>query len=112
MRIVFQLAIAILSLVAIISVMSKKKEHLLGPVGALFWIVFWIAIASVVSVPDVTQRIADLLGIGRGVDLVMYLSIAILLFLVFKLYIRVESMRRDMTEIARKKTLDSISERK
>ena len=108
MRIVFQLAIALLSLFAIVSVMRKSREHLLGPVGALFWIIFWVAIASVVSVPNVTQQIADVLGIGRGVDLVMYLSIAILFFLVFKLYIQIESMRRSLTEIARKKTIDSI----
>ena len=108
MRIVFQLAIALLSLFAIVSVMRKSREHLLGPVGELFWIIFWVAIASVVSVPNVTQRIADVLGIGRGVDLVMYLSIAILFFLVFKLYIQIESMRRSLTEIARKKTIDSI----
>ncbi len=111
MRIIFQLAIAFLSLAAIISVLRRKKEHLLGPLGALFWIIFWIALISIVSLPtSVLDRFSQFIGIGRGVDLVMYVSIAILFFVVFKLYIRIESMRRDMTEIARKKTIDSISE--
>ncbi|HRH23944.1 MAG TPA: DUF2304 domain-containing protein [Candidatus Magasanikbacteria bacterium] len=113
MRIIFQLAIAILSLIAIMSVLRRKKEHLLGPLGALFWIIFWVALISIVSLPTtLLDRFSQFIGIGRGVDLVMYVSIAILFFVVFKLYIRIESMRRDMTEIARKKTIDSISERK
>ncbi len=113
MRIIFQLAMAFLSLIAIVSVLRRKKEHLLGPLGALFWIIFWVALISIVSLPTtVLDRFSQFIGIGRGVDLVMYVSIAILFFVVFKLYIRIESMRRDMTEIARKKTIDSVSERK
>lgn len=112
MRIIFQLAIAFLSLVAIISAVRRKKEHLLGPIGALFWIIFWVALVSIVSLPTtLLDRFSQFIGIGRGVDLVMYIAIAMLFFIVFKLYIKIESMKRDMTEIARTKTLDSIRER-
>lgn len=112
MRIIFQLAIAFLSLIAIISVLRRKKEHLLGPLGALFWIIFWVALISIVSLPTtMLDHFSQFIGIGRGVDLVMYISIAVLFFVVFKLYIKIERMRRDMTEIARKKTIDAISER-
>ncbi len=112
MRIIFQIAIAILSLVAIISVLRRKREHLLGPLGALFWIIFWVALISIVSLPTtVLDRLSQFIGIGRGVDLVMYISIAVLFFVVFKLYVKIESLKRDMTEIARKKTIDATRKR-
>lgn len=111
MRIIFQVAIAVLSLVGIISVVRKKKEHLLGPVGALLWIMLWVGFVSVVSIPSSTQKIADIIGIGRGVDLVMYVSIALLFFLFFKLYIKVESLKRDLVKLARKHTLENIEKK-
>jgi hypothetical protein len=111
MRIVFQIAVAVLSLAAIISVMSKKKENLLGPMGAFFWVIFWIALVSIVSVPSITQRIADLIGIGRGVDLVMYVSIAVVFFLVFKLHIKVEGLKRDVTRLVRSQALEEVEKK-
>lgn len=111
MRIIFQLAIALLSLIAIISVLRKKNEQLLGPLGALFWVIFWIALISIVSLPTAfLDRFSQFIGIGRGVDLVMYASIALLFFVVFKLHIKIESMKRDITEVARKQTLGVAKE--
>lgn len=109
MRIIFQLIIAFLALSALISVARKKRENLLGPLGAFFWIVFWAALVSIVSLPNIAQRVADMIGIGRGVDLVMYASIAVLFFVVFKLHIKVEGLKRDLTVIAREKALEDRS---
>lgn len=107
MRIVFQIAIAFLSLVAIVSVMQRKKEKLLGHVGAFFWVIFWIVVAGIVSLPtNFLDQISQSIGIGRGVDLVMYIAIALLFFLLFKLYIKVETLKRNLTEVARKSTFE------
>jgi hypothetical protein len=113
MRILFQLAIALLSLIAIVSVIRKRKEHLLGPVGALFWIIFWVALVSIISLPTtLLDTVSQFIGIGRGVDLVMYASIALLFFLVFKLHIKVEGLARDVVTLARSRTLDSTEVKK
>ncbi len=113
MRIIFQLGIAVLSLVAIISVLRKQKEHFVGPMGALFWVVFWVAVVGTVSLPtELLDRISRVIGIGRGVDLVMYTSIALLFFLIFKLHIKIEKMQRDMTQVIRDKALKEIGEKK
>lgn len=108
MRMLFQVAIALLSIISIVSVMKKRNEQLLGPLGAFFWIIFWIAFIGIVSVPNVTQYVADLIGIGRGVDLIMYSSIALLFFIVFKLHIKIEGLKRDLTEVVRNQTLDTV----
>lgn len=107
MRILFQIAIALLSVVAIMNVMRRKNEKLLGPLGAFFWILFWVAVAGIVSLPtNFLDRVSQGIGIGRGVDLVMYVAIALLFFLLFKLYIKIEMLKRSLIEVARKNTFE------
>lgn len=105
---IFQLAVAVLSFFLIIYTISRGRAHILSPFGAFFWILFWIGLAGVVSLPDVTQRVADTIGIGRGVDLVMYGAIALVFFIVFKLHIKIERMRRDLTTLARGQALKEV----
>ncbi len=112
MRIIFQLGIALLSLIAIVSVIRKRREHFVGPLGAMLWIIFWVAFVGVVSLPSITQTVADIIGIGRGVDLVMYVSIALLFFLVFKLHIKIEKIQRHVTKVVRERALKENVEKK
>ena len=57
--------------------------------------------------PDATNRIAHRLGVGRGADLVFYLSIVIFWFVILKLYVRIRSLEKIVTEVVRK---DAIKE--
>jgi len=105
MIILFQALVVIISLVAISSVIAKKKDGLLGPKGALFWTTFWIAMSAVVIWPNSVQVIADYVGIGRGVDVVIYSALVVLFFLVFKMNLKIEGLKRDLTDVVRGKAL-------
>jgi len=105
---IFQLVVIVVSFFLIIYTISRGRAHVLSPLGAFFWIVFWIGLAGVVSLPEMTQQVADMVGIGRGVDLVMYGSIALVFFIVFKLHIKIERMRRDLTALVRGQALKEV----
>lgn len=49
--------------------------------------------------PDLTVKAAKILGIGRGADVVTYLSIVLLFYLLFRIYIYVEDLRHVVSEI-------------
>lgn len=49
--------------------------------------------------PRVTGKIAKLVGIGRGADVVIYLSIVVLFYLLFRLYVYVENLRHEISEL-------------
>jgi hypothetical protein len=51
--------------------------------------------------PDLSNRAAHLVGVGRGVDLVFYLSIVVLLFLVFNLYLGQKTTEDQLTIVVR-----------
>ena len=60
--------------------------------------------------PDITQTIANKLGVGRGADLVFYISILIFWFVVLKLYIRLRALEHNFTEMVRKNALENAQQ--
>lgn len=70
------------------------------------WVVLWLAAAVVVLVPQTSERLAALLGVGRGVDVVIYLSIALLFYLQYRLFARLDKIERDITKIVREQALN------
>ena len=61
--------------------------------------------------PQTTQYIADQLGVGRGADLVFYLSILIFWFVILKMYARIRKLEQIVTEAIRKDALDKARDR-
>ncbi|MFH1712743.1 MAG: DUF2304 domain-containing protein, partial [Candidatus Jacksonbacteria bacterium] len=49
---------------------------------------------------------ANWAGIGRGVDLIIYLSLIFLFSALFFILVRLERLERDVTKIVRKRTLE------
>ncbi len=111
MLVVFQVLLVLFCLFAIVGVLKRKEDDLLGPKGALFWILFWMVVAVVVVWPNIVQRLADYIGIGRGADLVIYLSIAAIFYLLFKLHVKMEGLKRDFTKVIRQDSLEEIDKK-
>jgi hypothetical protein len=61
--------------------------------------------AALVIQPDLTTRIASLLGIGRGADLMLYLLILGTSWGLLSMYMRLRAVRRDMTLLVRRMAL-------
>lgn len=109
MLILFQILFVLFSLFAITRVIVQRKSGSLGPKGTVFWIIFWLATILVVLWPNSVSVLANYLGIGRGADLVLYASLALIFYILFKLNIKIENMNRDVTKVVRSKTLQHMS---
>ncbi|MBT3538532.1 DUF2304 domain-containing protein [Candidatus Parcubacteria bacterium] len=105
MLLIFQILFILFALFAIANVLGKKREGLLGPKGTLFWILFWFIAGVVVIWPNSVQQIANNFGIGRGVDFVMYIAFALIFFILFRLHVKFEELKRDVTKVVRGKAL-------
>ncbi|OGH69552.1 MAG: hypothetical protein A3C90_00355 [Candidatus Magasanikbacteria bacterium RIFCSPHIGHO2_02_FULL_51_14] len=106
MIILFQSLFIIFALVAVGSVIRRSKDDMLGPKAMIFWILFWLAAIVVVLWPESASKIAEFFGIGRGADLVVYASLAIVFYLLFKLNVKLDSLNRDITKVVRKNALE------
>jgi hypothetical protein len=72
-------------------------------------IVLFLAAVGVIMIvaPRVTMRAARLVGVGRGVDLVIYLSLFSLAFLWTLLFSRQRSLETRLTDLTRAVALDN-----
>jgi len=76
----------------------------------LFFLTLMIGAAIVFIIwPDVTNRIANWLGVGRGADLIFYTSILIFWFVILKLYTRIRQLEKSFTQIIREDALRKAS---
>lgn len=57
--------------------------------------------------PELTSRIANYFGVGRGADLVFYIFILLFWFIMLKLYARIRKLEATVTELARKISINS-----
>ena len=107
MIIIFQTLFTLFAFFAIFSVVKRKKAGEIGKKGAFFWILFWLATLVAVLWPNSTNVLANALGIGRGADFVLYISIIVIFYLLFRLHIKIEGVSRDITKVVRKDSLEN-----
>lgn len=65
------------------------------------WAAVWLTLAVVVLLPNSTARIAALLGVGRGVDVAIYVSLALLFYVAFRQLGKIEDLERQITRLVR-----------
>jgi hypothetical protein len=75
-----------------------------GPVSRGAWllrVVTWASAAAAIADPDLVQRVAVSLGIGRGADIVLYCYVLAAPALAFYFYARYVRLQRQLTEVVR-----------
>ena len=76
---------------------SKKST----PAAFVLWIVVWIFVLLFVFKPDFSVPLANLFGIGRGIDLLLMIGLLISLYLGFRLYIKFDDMNQQINDLVR-----------
>jgi small membrane protein len=61
-----------------------------------------------VAFPELTNKLAAALGVGRGADLVFYLFIVGFCYLMLLVYAKLKRMERQLAELARKQALMEV----
>ena len=79
----------------------KTKSLLFKSVALIFDLVAIFLIWN----PDLTVVVANLLGIGRGADLILYCATALGILVALKIHILMRNANEDQTKLARKITL-------
>jgi len=103
---VIQVLIVAFAAFALSRVVVRFKKGTISLVEGIFWVLFWIAVAIVGVVPDVTYRLAALLGVGRGVDAVSYVTLLMLCYFAFRQRIMIRSLEQQLTQLVRKLALE------
>src|SRR3972149_1377234 len=104
-----QIILLAIIIFAISRVYLRFREGVLSRQATFFWLFIWISGLIGVSLPQTTTRIAELFGVGRGVDIIVYISLALLFYLVFRIYVMIEDLRHQITYLVREIALSGSS---
>ncbi len=105
-----QIFILLFALFAISRTLRQFRQGALSIAWLIFWIVFWIVVGYVALSPQTTDVIAKLVGVGRGADFIIYLSLIALFYLMFRLFGKIEDVEREITKLVRKLAIEEIKE--
>jgi hypothetical protein len=99
----FQQIIALLVIAFFLSRLGwQKKKGNIRNNEFLFWLVFWIAAAgAVLAIKQIDELLSAVGFSGRGIDVLFYLAVILLFYLVFKVRLRIENVERNLTKISR-----------
>lgn len=98
---VIQFVGVIFGVFALLHVYLSYKKNVIKTYGFLFWSLVWLSTIAVALYPNMLQIIASAFEIQRSIDALIYLSIVVLFYLIFKLYLRFDDLERESTKIVR-----------
>lgn len=105
----------ILILLFIVFVIYKAVQRLVKKEisGWLFsvWLIFWLILGAIASWPISISWLANFLGIGRGVDLVIYAALFIIFYVVFKINLRLGKLEKNLSQMARRAALEEAKKK-
>ncbi|AXV38514.1 MAG: hypothetical protein CIT01_10000 [Methanobacterium sp. BRmetb2] len=104
---IYQVVGVFIGLIGIIISLIRFKEGKTS-LGMLFlWMIIWLIIIIVSLLPESTSILANILNIGRGLDLALILGLIGCYYLIFKIYTMIESLENEMTKLVREMALQN-----
>ncbi|MCX6784485.1 MAG: DUF2304 domain-containing protein [Candidatus Komeilibacteria bacterium] len=96
---IFQLIITILAALVWVKILYRLMKRQLSWAKGWWWLAAWLMVVVVFWWPGLTSWLAFNLGIGRGADLIVYIAILVLFYLLFRVYVRLDQQQREIGKI-------------
>ena len=80
----------------------NQKQSL---ITVILWAIFWIAVSLFAIFPHFSNAFAKLFGITRGLDFIIILVFAVLVYTILKLYYKVDKLQDDVNTLVKEITL-------
>lgn len=106
-----QIIISLFIVAILVKLFRQRQAHKMSPSSFVIWFLLWLAVVVAFWQPDATTYLANWLGIGRGSDLVIYLSVLAIFYLLFKIFVRLNKIDSEITKIVRKDALKDEQKR-
>jgi len=109
---VIQILAIIFALFALSRAILRVKDNEISGKEFAFWATVWIAVIIIAIFPSFAISFAELFGIDRGVDFLVYVGMLALFYLVFRLYVKIDKISQEITKITRVVAIKSGKKRK
>ena len=97
----YQVILILLAIISLAFVYHRLRHKKTTPATFGLWIVVWIVILFFAFNPHTSDPIADVFGIGRGIDLLLIIGLLLSLYMNFRLYIKFDDLNQQINELVR-----------
>ena len=107
---VIQIIATIIILIIFYQLVKKFIKDKASLTKIIFWVLFWGISLVIIWLPKETiDNIGSVFGVGRGIDVLVYLSIILLFYNNLRLNERIDDMNKKVTKIVREVAKKSTS---
>ena len=80
----------------------QKKKKQISANEFSFWFIFWfVSLIAILFIKHIDKFVANLGFSGSGIEILFYMAVIILIYLIFRLRIRQEKIEKNITKIVR-----------
>lgn len=77
----------------------------------VFWSIIWFGLVLIIFLPGKADFFTRVLGVSRAPDAMLTLAVVLLLYTVYRLYVKIDSLEGEITGLTRHITLSAIKAR-
>lgn len=99
---IIQLVLVLALLVVAVAFLRNRNATRFQAGKKLVFVVFVVVFIVSVVRPDLSTRLANLVGVGRGADLLLYLLVVAFLFASINTYLKFRDLEVRLTRLARR----------
>lgn len=103
-----QILITILILFAISRIVFRVLHDRTSLVHLYLWGGLWVCVLIATWSPWILGELGRLLGVGRGVDVLIYVGILVLYYLVYRIYAFIQNQEKRITKLVRSNAKDNV----
>ena len=96
-----QIIITLFVIFVVFRQLKKYRDNSFKISEFLSWLLLWAFILLGFWLPQSTSYLADIFGIGRGVDLAIYCAVLLIFYLIFRVYLKLDRQQKEITKIIR-----------
>ena len=97
----YQILLIIATVIVLIFFYRRLRVKKITPATFVLWILVCILVNFFAFAPKLSDPLAGFFGFGRGLDLLLVLGYGLLVYAIFRLYVKIDELNRNTTELVR-----------
>lgn len=105
----FQQIIAIMIILFFLAKLFwQKRNQSIANSEFIFWLFFWlVAGLAIIFLKQLDKLVADLGFSGSGIEVLLYLGVALSFYYIFRLRLRLARLEKEITKIVRNQAINN-----
>ncbi len=98
---VFQIFLILFAIFGLVRAAKQYNAHKISRHWFVLWGLVWILLILAAIFPTIIDDVAHLVGVQRGADLLLYISVVVLIYATFRTMVLTQKLREEHTELVR-----------